>query len=174
MEFLGDLLGGLLSFGANAATGGLFGAVARFVTEGVKLVRERSDREFELKMRRLDWEIAKEGGEQKIRQIDRQGEWDLEGKKLDAMIEALRGQSMPSGVPWVDAWNKAMRPGLTSYFAALYALQKFVTAGIAIAGGAGVGSALMLLWTPADTQAFFGILSFWFIGRDFQPRPAGK
>lgn len=164
MEILGDILG----FVGNAASGGLIGGLLRLAPEVLKIFQSKADRQFELDMRRLDWQIAKEQGEQKIRELDAAGGWEAAGKQLEALQAALAAQGKPTGIWWVDAINALVRPGITWYFAGLYGASKVALFWIAYKGGAGVAQATLLLWTPADTQAFFGILGFWFVGRVYE------
>lgn len=171
MDFLGDILG----LAGSAASGGLIGAAMRLVPalfQGVgKIITAKADREHELKMRELDWKIAKDGSEQRIREADAAGFWDATRGQMDALREALAAQRQPSGIKWVDAANAAVRPMVTYYFAALYGLVKLAGFGLALWKGTDIVTALAVLWSPADTQMFFGILGFWFVNRELQRKP---
>lgn len=179
MEFLGDILDGVVGVLANAATGGVLGAALRFIPELIKGWQAKGDRAHELAMRRLDWEMARDAGEQKIREIDRAGEWSAVGKQFDALIAATRAQSRKTGIRFVDAWNASMRPGLTTYFALWYGAAKaalfYITLKASSSGVAGVAQAVLLVWTPEDQALFGGMLGFWFVGRVFEsPRAAAR
>lgn len=166
MEWLTSLLGGA----ASAATGGLFGAAVRLLPAAgagiARIFTAAADRKHELAMRELDWKIAQQQGEQKIRELDAAGGWETAGKTLDAMREALRGQEAPSGVAWADAMSKAVRPITTFYFLAMYGLVKVAMFTLAMMDETVTTSAaLPILWGAADSQMFFGILGFWFVDR---------
>lgn len=166
MEGLLDVIG----FGASAATGGLFGALVRLLPEAGKGImgffQAKADRAHELSMRKLDIEAAREGHEQRIREADTAGNWEVAGKTLDAYREALASQGRMSGVPFIDALNQSVRPVVTYYFLALYALTKFVGFGYAWwVEKAALKDAWPILWSPADSTMLFAILGFWFVDR---------
>lgn len=170
-----DILGSLLDFGSAAASGGLIGAALRLVPAlfaGVgKIITAKADRAHEIAMRELDWKIAKDGGEQRIREADTAGYWQATSDQMQAWREALIAQGRPSGIKWVDAANSFVRPGVTYYFAALYGIVKLVGFVAALfSNTTDLLTALTFLWGPQDTQMFFGILGFWFVNRELSPK----
>ncbi|WP_428246741.1 hypothetical protein [Ferrovibrio sp.] len=163
-----DMLGDIVGFFANGATGGLIGGLLRLVPEVLKLFQAKGDRAHELAMRKLDAEIAMSGGEQRIREKETEGWWAAEVERAKALAAAVAAQGKRTGIRWVDGFNAFTRPGITWYFALLFGAAKIAIFVVALNGGSGVANAVLLLWTPADTQAFFGILGFWFVGRTFE------
>lgn len=166
MEWLTDALG----IAGSAATGGLVGALLRLIPWGIEkvtgLIQASADRAHELAMRKLDWDIAKEKGEQDIRALDAKGGWEAQSKQMDAWVEALKGQAQLTGVKFIDAVNQSVRPFATYYFLALYGFSKLAMFGIAaFSEEIGAKNALAILWTPADMQMLCGILGFWFVDR---------
>lgn len=160
----------ILGVGASAATGGLFGALVRLLPEAGKGIigffQAKADRAHELAMRKLDIEAAREGHEQRIREADNAGNWEVASKTLDAYRTALEAQGRPSGVPFIDAMNQSVRPVVTYYFLALYALTKFVGFYYAWAvEKSSLKDAWPILWSPADSTMLFAILGFWFVDR---------
>lgn len=170
MEWLATILG----FGASAASGGLVGALVRFIPEVIGVFKAKADRAHEIAMRRLDWEIAKSGSEQRIREADAAGYWDAEGKQLEALREALTQQGKLTGIGWVDAMSQTVRPVFTYWMMILYSVMKFVMFGVAAADpNVGAVNALPILWGYADNQMFFGIVGFWFVNRELGKRASG-
>ena len=170
-----DLVG-LLGTGAAAAIGGPIGAAIRLLPalfSGIgKMLTAKADRAHEIAMRKLDAEIAAKGHEQRIRETDAAGNWEIQGKTLDAYREALAAQGKPSGVAWVDAMNQSVRPVTTYYFLALYAATKLIGFVYAwLHDGAKLPQAMAILWGPADTAMLFGILGFWFVDRQLGKAP---
>ena len=121
-------------------------------------------------MRELDAKIAQDGGEQRIREQEAAGYWTATGQHYEAMKAALQAQAVPTGIRWVDALNALVRPSITYYFAFLYGAVKLGAFVIALTEKTDLATALVMLWGPADTQMFFGILGFWFVGRVFDER----
>jgi hypothetical protein len=175
MEGLLDIIG----IGASAATGGLFGAVVRLLPDIGKGVlgffQAKADRAHELAMRKLDIEAAREGHEQRIREADTAGNWEVAGKTLDAYREALASQGQITGVRFIDALNQSVRPVVTYYFLALYGLTKFVGFGYAwLVEKATIKAAWPILWSPADSTMLFAILGFWFVDRQLGKEKTAK
>jgi hypothetical protein len=160
----------LATSGVAAALGGPVGAAIRLVPalfSGIgKMLTAKADRAHELAMRKLDAEIAQKIGEQKMREVDAVGAWEVQNKTLDVYKEAMAQQARPSGVAWVDGMNQSVRPVTTYYFLALYAITKFTGFFYAwLHEGAKLPEAMSILWSPADTAMLFGILGFWFVDR---------
>ncbi len=170
MEWLDTVLG----VGASAASGGLFGAIVRFVPEIFKLWTAKADRDHEYRMRQLDAQIAREGSEQRIREADNAGYWVAEGKTVDAWREAIIQQGRLTGNKRIDAMNSLVRPLITYWMLALYSVMKFVMFGVACFDeNVGAENALPILWGFSDNQMFFGIIGFWFLDRHLSKRAQG-
>lgn len=161
METVGDILG----FFASAASGGLIGGLLRLVPEAMKMTQAARDRRLELEIRKLDLQAAREGAEQKIRELEAAGAMAQFQAQFDALREAIRSQGQLTGDRRTDAYNARVRPNLTYILTGLYGLTKLVSALVALNVGAGANTALLILWTPADTQMLFGVYAFWFVGR---------
>src|SRR3990167_2927739 len=168
---------GLISIfeaGASAATGGLIGALIRFVPELLKIWTAKADRAHEIAMRKLDKEISESGAEQRIRQADVEGAWAAESKQIDALREALAQQGKITGIRFIDAMNQSVRPVITYWLLGLYSVMKFVMFAVAQSDpNVGPANALPILWGYADTQMLFGIISFWFVDRQLGKRAQG-
>lgn len=165
-----ELLGSVL-------TGGIGGALLRLAPEVIGLFRGKSDNKHEYRMRQLDRDIAKDGGAQKLREIDMRGQADLANKDMLAYITTLKHQAQRTGIRWVDAWNSAIRPGITTAYMLMWGFVK-LTMGVGLLaaslGAPETGSAILAgadaMWGPNDDMALSGLLSFWFVGRVFDKR----
>ena len=161
-----DILGGV----ASAATGGLAGAVIRLLPAlfgGVaKMFTAAGDRKHELEMRRLDWEIAKSSGEQRIREIDQTGIQAQATAMMDAYKAALEAQGRPTGIPWVDALNTFVRPFTAYYFLSLYGIAKVCLIVYAWAvKKVDLAALSKVIWTPDDSAMFGAVMGFYFVDR---------
>jgi hypothetical protein len=167
-----DILGTAAGLGAGFATGGigaLVGAVIRLIPalgSGVmEFFKQRADRKHELQMRELDAKIAREGSEQRIREADVAGRWEVEGKLQDAYKSALEVAAKPSGVKWVDALNAFVRPATAYYLLALYGIGKGLKIGYAWTNKASLDVLANIVWTPTDEAMLGGVIGFYFVDR---------
>lgn len=159
--------------------GGGLGGLLRFVPEIMKLFTEAKDRAHEYRMTQLQLDIDKARAEQAIDLVHAQSEMAQQAGELSAYIEAIKGQSNMSGVPWVDALNQSVRPVVTYWWMALLTVYKIVImvvatielyAAMKVAQGiVGFGPALTTyadrVWTPGDAGILAMILGFWFVDR---------
>lgn len=86
---------------------------------------------------------------------------------IEALKEAVAAQGRPSGVKWADALSTSVRPVITYWFMALYCAAKTAAFVAAVTAGAGLGIAIVNVWTEADQALWAGVLNFWFLGRVF-------
>lgn len=154
MEWLADIFG----TGAAVVTGGLGGAFMRLVPEFFSILRNwtgradrAADRAHELEMRRLDREIANDGGELKLREIEAGHYAASDASRWAALIEGLKAQAQLTGVRWADAWNISIRPGLTTAYTAVWVASRVFPNHV--------------MWAPEDTMIYMGLLNFWFVGQ---------
>lgn len=162
--------------------GGSLGGLLRYVPEIFKLFTEQRDRDHEYRMTQLQLDIDKARAAQAIDLVHAQGEMAQQTGELQAYIEAIKGQSNMSGVPWVDALNQSVRPVVTYWWMTLLTLYKVVMivvatielyAAIKVAQGiAGFSPALSTyaarVWTPQDAGILAMILGFWFVDRSIR------
>lgn len=147
----------------------VFGGVLRLAPELLKLVTAKRDQAHELEMTRLQLEIDKARAEQQIDLVHAQGAIASDTAEMAAMVEALKAQAAPSGVPWVDALSASVRPVLTYWWClALYTGCKAITVIVAVGGGAGLAELAPLLVTEFDRTVIGSIFSFWFVDRSLR------
>ena len=159
--------------------GGGLGGLLRFVPEIFKLFTEKADREHEYRMTQLQLQIDQARATQQIDLAHVQGDMAVQSGEMQAYIEAIKGQSAPTGVAWVDALNASVRPVITYWWMTLlsvYKLVMFVIASIEIyiALHAAktlaevipvLGAFVDKVWTAQDAGIISMILGFWFVDR---------
>lgn len=159
--------------------GGGLGGLLRFVPEIFKFFSEAKDREHEFRMTQLQLQIDQARATQQIDMVHAQGEVALQAGEMAAYIEAIKGQSQLTGVPWVDALNQSVRPVVTYWWMTLLTIYKLVMIVVATielylvlkaaVSWAEYGTALSTyadrVWTPQDAGILAMILGFWFVDR---------
>lgn len=161
MSIIADVFGAA----ATVVTGGVGGAILRLLPEAIKLFASAGDRKHEIQMRRIDLEIARTGGEQKLREIDQAGAIQVSLGQLEMHKSAIQAQAVKTGNKLADALNVLVRPLTTYYFLGLYGLNKLAVCIAALLGGATLVDVLPIMWTADDQAMLSGTLSFWFFGR---------
>ncbi len=163
--------------------GGGLGGLLRFIPEIFKLFSEGKDREHEYRMTQLQLEIDKARSDQAIDLVHAQGEEDKakaaqalellrtkgdvaqDAGELQAYVEAIKGQSVMSGVPWVDALSQSVRPVLTYWWMLLFTVYKVCTITAACLKWTTLNEFINMLWTVQDAGVLAMILGFWFCDR---------
>jgi predicted exporter len=147
----------------------IFGGVLRLLPEVLKLFTAKADAEHEYRMTQLQLEIDKARSEQQIDLVHAQGAIAADTAEMSAMVEALKAQSTPSGVPWIDALSSSVRPVLTYWWClALYTAYKAITVAVAVQAGTTLGALATLLVTEFDRMVIGSIFSFWFVDRSLR------
>ena len=147
--------------------GGLLGGMFRLAPEVLKWLDSKLERAHELAMQDKALEFQRLTGSQKMAEIQASADSAWNVGAIDALKEAIGGQSQKTGVSWVDALSASVRPTITYWFMCQYCVAKTATFVAAVQGGALWSVAISLVWTPADMALWAGILNFWFLGRVF-------
>jgi hypothetical protein len=137
-----------------ALLGGAFGGLLRLAPEVLKLWNAKQDNAHELEMTKLQMQIDQARSAQAIDAVHAQGEVAANTGEMAAYVEAIKGQSVMSGVKWIDAVNQSVRPFLTYWWMLLFTAFKI--------------DQLMrvgLTWGDNDWLVLSAILSFWFVDR---------
>lgn len=167
--------------------GGGLGGLLRFVPEIFKLFTEKKDRDHEYRMTQLQLDIDKARSAQAIDLVHAQGDMAAQAGEMTAYIGAIKGQSQPTGVAWIDALNQSVRPVITYWWMLLFTVGKvllFVSASIelylaleAVKTLADVSPLLGAFadktWTIQDQATLAMIFSFWFVDRSIR-KNSGK
>ena len=142
--------------------GGLVGGAFRLFPEVLKWFDRKSERKHELNMQDKQLEFQKLTGSQKIEEAN----IAYDTAALDALQEAIKGQETPSGVKWVDAFSKLMRPLITFQWV-IFLYPAVIVAGflLSIEGGIPALEALKGTFGEAEKAMVGGIVNFWFLDR---------
>lgn len=147
----------------------LFGGLLRLAPEILTLFTAKADQAHELEMTRLQLEIDKARAEQQIDLVHAQGAIAADTAEMSAMIEALKGQSSPTGIKWIDALSSSVRPVLTYWWClGLYTTYKAITVYVAWKNAVPLDGLAPLLVTEFDQAVIGSIFSFWFVDRSLR------
>lgn len=150
---------------AGTVLGGLF----RLAPEVLNHRDKKDERKAEIERLKLEAQIAQQQGELKMRADFQAGQIGVDLKNMDAMIEAVKGQSVKTGIGWVDAISTTVRPFVTYWLITLYSLAKFAQFSIAAKSG-DWQQAVLLCWTENDASMLASVISFWFLDRSLSKR----
>jgi hypothetical protein len=148
--------------------GGLFGGIFRIVPEVLKWLDAKDERKHELSMQDKAIEFQRLKGDQRIDEIETQGQQDWNTGALDALKTAIQGQDTPSGIKWIDGWSKLIRPAMaTQWVLILY--PAVIVAGFVLAVQSGVNplDALVKVFGPEEKALVGAITNFWLLSRVF-------
>jgi len=148
--------------------GGGLGAFMRVVPEILKIFTAKQDREHEYRMTTLQLDIDKARSEQSIDLVHAQGAVTQAAGEMRAYIEAIKGQSVMSGVPWVDGLNQSVRPVITYWWQLLFTVYKIATIWAACLSWTNLDDFVGKLWTVQDAGVLAMILGFWFVDRSIR------
>jgi hypothetical protein len=137
-----------------ALIGGGLGSLMRLLPEIMKIWTQKQDNAHELEMTKLQLQIDAARSAQSIDLVHAQGGVAEVSGEMQAYVEAIKGQSVMSGVKWLDAVNQSVRPMLTYWWMLLFT-------GFKIDQLMKVG----LTWGDNDWTVLSMILSFWFVDR---------
>ena len=135
-----------------AIIGSLAGFFSSFVPEIFNFLKDKKDKEHELKLINLQLEAMKLGGNGRLEEVYLQANAD-ESKYL--YVQA----SKPSKIKWVDGLSASVRPMITYVFFLLYVTVK-------IMDYVKVGH-MAPIWTDEDQGIFCAVIGFWFGHRAF-------
>jgi hypothetical protein len=145
--------------------GGLLGGAFRLAPEALKWLDRAGERRHELAMQDKALAFEQLRGAQRMAEINANAEIAWNTGSLDTLREAIRGQSVQTGIRWADALSTSVRPVITYSFMALYGAAKIATFTLALGTEAGWSMALLQAWNASDQALWAGIVNFWFLGR---------
>lgn len=144
----------------------IFGGVFRLIPELSRLWDGQKQREHELKMAQLQFELDKQRAELMLNQVAVVGNIELEQKDADTWLEAIKAQAIKTGIKFVDGLNALVRPILTFWWCIILATAyKVASYNLMVTGGAAWDNAITMLWTTTDYQIVLSIIGFWFVDR---------
>jgi hypothetical protein len=136
--------------------GSLLGFLGSAFPQILKLFQEAHDRRHELAILNLQMEQQRQGHQQLLEEIQRDGD-------IKQSLALYQHDSQPAGYKWVEALRASVRPVLTYAFFLLFAAVKIAGLYTMVGfDGMSLAVALPLIW-DAETQALFAaIMTFWF------------
>jgi len=150
---------------------GILGGVLRLVPELFKFLDAKNERKHELDMQDKALEFQRVKGDQRIDEIQSQSVADSQKSILDAYITALKEQTQPSGIKWVDAFSKLMRPSITlEWVVLLYPAAIVSTFIIMISRGTDAIVAINACFGEHEKALCAFLIDFWFVGRTLEKK----
>lgn len=145
---------------------GIFGGLLRLAPEIFKMINAKAEMKHELDMQKVAYDFQVLKGNQRIDEIQEQGKADWDKGGLDALKAAIDDQGKPSGVTWIDGFNKLMRPIITlQWVVILYPGVIITNFVILIQNKVGVLPALSQVFGEPEKALVSFIVDFWFVGR---------
>ncbi len=135
-----------------AIIGSLVGFFSSFVPEIFHFLKDKKDKEHELKLINLQLEALKIGNTTRLEEVQIKANAE-ESKYL------YYHASKTSKVKWVEALSSSVRPVITYTFFLLYASLKITDF---LSGGS-----MAPIWTDEDQGIFCAVIGFWFGQRAF-------
>jgi hypothetical protein len=158
----------MLEFAASGLLGSLFGGLFRLAPEVLKFWDRKDDRKHELEMFRLQTELEKIRGSNKLEEKY----IDYSISQTNAIAHAFKSQSEEArkSYRWVAALSALVRPVVTYVLFGMYVVFKIFLISHAIESGASWLEIAKNHWTPDDFAMLNMILTFWFLGRSIEKR----
>ncbi len=147
--------------------GSIGGGLLRLAPEALKWLDRKNERAHELAMTNLSIEADRERAKAQLSVENAKADAAWDAGAMQALVEGIRAQSVPSGVKWVDAISSSVRPTITYAFFGLYATCRLAAFVVGVKQGIPTLDVLKATWTPEDQVVLAGILNFWFLGRVF-------
>jgi hypothetical protein len=142
--------------------GGLF----RLIPFIVDFFKSKQDADHEYRMAQLQLQIDQARVTQAIDLAHAQADIALGAGEMNAWAEAIKGQSMPTGVAWVDAISATVRPFLTYYWCVgLYGSAKAIQIYVALQAHVPLAQLVPVLVTEFDQNVIGAAVSYWFVER---------
>ena len=146
--------------------GMLGGGIFRLIPFAVDFFKQKADQAHELEMSKLQLQIDQARAGQAIDLAHAQASIAINQGELDALRAAIEEQAKPSGIHWIDAVSKSVRPFLTYYFCiGLYGSAKAIQVIVAFQSGQPLTAFTSILITEFDRTLIGSMMSFWFVDR---------
>lgn len=111
LEMLVSLLGGA---GFRMIWGEVSGWFNKRQDHSYELERMRLQAEMDNGAHTRQLEMVRLQADLGVKAIEIKADADMMAKEADAYIAAIRANEAKSGIKWVDAWNKAIRPAFAT------------------------------------------------------------
>jgi hypothetical protein len=148
--------------------GGLLGGLFRLAPEILKWLDSKDERKHELAMQDKLIQVEQVRGAQKIEEIGAQGQENFNLEAVKALGAAIQSQDAPSGVKWIDGFNKLIRPLMAfQWVILLYPAVLIAAFVIAVQAGTSPLDALTKVFGPEEKAFTSAIANFYIMNRVF-------
>ncbi|MCE5336829.1 MAG: hypothetical protein LLG06_19805 [Desulfobacteraceae bacterium] len=146
--------------------GGLLGGLFRLAPEIFKFLDAKNERAHELSMQDKAIQFQKLKGDQAVDEITAKGKAEFDLGAITALTEAIKGQETPSGVKWIDGFNKLIRPLMALQWVILL-YPAVIVAGfiLSVQNGTPALDAMLKAFGPEEKAFTSGIANFWILNR---------
>lgn len=149
--------------------GMISGAIFRMVPELFKMFSDKKNADHEYRMSELQLKIDQARASQQLDLARAQGDVAIESANMAALTEALRGQSVKSGVRWIDGLSASVRPIITYWWCmVLYTVYKTMSMVMAVRYGVPLSDLAAIMVTEFDRTVIGSVISFWFVDRSIR------
>lgn len=138
-----------------------------------QMLRARQDQAHELAILRLQLERDAQAGQQRLAEIEVQGDIAEQQALSRELIASIDAQSRASGVRWIDALSSSVRPSITYLFVLDYLVVKAAQFSLIVHDGTSWMIALPQLFNEFDQSVLMAVISFWFGSRAFSRHRQG-
>jgi hypothetical protein len=149
----------------------VFGGIFRMLPELLGVFKAKRDADHEFRMTELQLKIDEARAKHALDLAHAQAEIAAAAGEMNAWAEAIRAQSTPTGIGWIDALSSSVRPVLTYWWVIiLYSGAKLLQVIVGMQAGVALADFVPILVTEFDRTVIGSILSFWFVDRSLRKR----
>ena len=146
--------------------GGIGGGLLRLAPEAFAWLDRKGARKHELSMQDKAFKFEELRGAQKLGEIGATNQMVLDEGGLEALKEAIKGQSTPTGDKFSDRISNTIRPILTYWWCIVLQTTAMIAKFILFTDkGMTSVEAINLIWGPGEMAIVAGMLNFWFLDR---------
>ena len=159
-----------MEFVTSGIFGSLLGGIFRLAPEAFKLFDRFNERKHELAMFRLQTDLEKMRGDQKLAEIGAQHQASIDTGILTALNSAVEQQTAmvkAAGKGWIASLSASVRPVLTYYLLSMYGLFKLAMFMLAPQDS---WDAIVDIYNPEDMALLCGVINYWFLDRSLAKR----
>lgn len=160
----------MLELLGSGVFGSILGGLFRLAPEAMKLWDRANERKHELDMFRLQTDLEKQRGSQKLAEIGAQHQAAIDTGVMDAFGAAVRQQTemvKAAGKGWIAAISATVRPVVTYWMLVLYSVFKIA---LFMTMSGPTPEVIVNMWTSDDMALLCGTLNYWFMDRTLAKR----
>ena len=147
------------------------GGLLRALPEVLGFFDKKNERGHELAIMDKQKELKAMDAANGLKLQEEQHEAQVDMGLISAFVESQKAAFAPSGVKWIDGFNKLIRPGVATAIFGLYIIVKISTLVVAISQApASWGAILAASWTSEDMSLLNTVVGFFFTNRYLEKR----